>query len=284
MDKNNSVEVKQKDTNTTAAKVVNIIAIVLSVLLIPILAINCVLIIQGMVNEDEVPSLGKTIPLIVLTESMDPEIKSGDLIISKKAKASEVKVGDVITFFDPEGNGSSVVTHRVIKIETDSETGVITGFRTQGDNNDIEDRLSVPPENLIGIWTGTRIGLLGHVVLFTQSTLGIILCIFLPIGAFVLYEVLRRRKHDKEKQSDIDKLKAELEAMKAQNAQQGQNGGQNQSSQQGQNGGQNQSSQQGQNGGQNQSSQQGQNGGQNQSSQQGQNGGQNQNAQPKQNN
>ena len=220
MNKEKNVGENQNTPKTTAVKVVNIVAIVLSVLLIPILVVNCILIIQGMVNSEEVPSLGKITPLIVLTESMDPEIKSGDLIISKKAEASEVKVGDVITFFDPEGNGSSVVTHRVIKIETDPETGEIA-FRTQGDNNDIEDRLSVPAENLIAIWTGTRIGFLGHVVLFTQSTVGIILCIFLPIGAFVLYEVLRRRKQDIKKQSDIDALKAELEALKANGAQAG---------------------------------------------------------------
>ena len=214
MKKDLNVDANQTNNNTSALKAVNIVAIVLSVLLIPILLINCVLIIQGMVKPNEIPSLGKMTPLIVLTESMDPQIKSGDLIITKKAEASEVKVGDVITFFDPEGNGTSVVTHRVIKIETDEKTGKLT-FRTQGDNNDIEDRLSVPAENVIGIWTGTRIGLIGHVILFTQSTWGLILCIFLPIGAFVVYEVLRRRKQDKEKQSDIDALRAELEALKS---------------------------------------------------------------------
>ena len=205
----------QKIKKITATEVVNIVAIILSVLLVPILVINCVLIVKGMVNTEEVPSIGKITPLIVLTESMDPEIKSGDLIICKKAEASEVKVDDVISFFDPDGNGSSVVTHRVIRIIDENNDGIAEGFRTQGDNNNIEDRLTVPTENLIGIWTGTRIALLGHVVLFTQSTVGLLVCIFLPIGAFVVYEVLRRRKHDKGKQEDIDALKAELEALRS---------------------------------------------------------------------
>lgn len=228
MNKNDNVVSNVNEKNATAIKVVNVVAIVLSVLLIPILVINCILIVKGMVNSNEVPSIGKITPLIVLTESMDPNIKSGDLIICNKATASEVKEDDVISFFDPEGKGETVVTHRVIKIETDPETGAIS-FRTQGDNNDIEDRLSVPAENLIGIWSGTRIGLLGHVVLFTQSTLGIIVCIFLPIGAFVLYEVLRRRKQDMAKQSDIESLKAELEALKAGKAQATENATENNS-------------------------------------------------------
>lgn len=212
MNKTKNEGTRQKVNKPDAIKIANIAAIVLSILLIPILLMNCVLIIKGIVNPDEVPAIGKKAPLIVLTDSMDPEIKSGDLIICKKADASEVKVDDVISFFDPEGNGSSVVTHRVIAIV--QENGETVGFRTQGDNNDIEDRLTVPVENLVGIWTGTRIGLMGHVVLFTQSTAGLIICLFLPIGAFVVYEVLRRKKQDKAKQDDIEALRAELEALK----------------------------------------------------------------------
>ena len=208
-----SIDNKMKPKNIDGVKAVNIVAIVLSVLLLPILLINCVLIIKSMVNPDEVPSIGKYTPLIVLTESMEPKIQSGDLILCKEIKASEVKTDNVISFFDPEGNGSSVVTHRVIELVY--EDGELVGFRTQGDNNDIEDRLTVPVENLVGIWTGKRVGLLGHVILFTQSTWGLIICIFLPIGAFVLYEVLRRRKQDQEKQNDIDALRAELEALKS---------------------------------------------------------------------
>ena len=193
--------------------IVNAVGIALCVILLPILIMNCILIVKGMVNPNEVPSIGGNIPLIVLTGSMEDTIKKGDLIICKKIDAKDVKEGDVISFFDPEGNGSSVVTHRVNKIETDEKTGKLS-FRVQGDNNNLEDRLSVPEENLVGVWKGTRIGLLGYVVVFTQSTWGLIVCIFLPIGLFVGVEVWQRHKKDKSKQSEVDALKAELEALK----------------------------------------------------------------------
>lgn len=194
-------------------KILNIIGIVLCVLLLPILIINSILIVKGMVNEDEVPGIGGYMPLIVLTESMDPTIKAGDIIICKKVSPSDVKEEDVISFFDPEGNGTSVVTHRVYEVEYDEATGEYS-FRTQGDNNDVEDRLAVPEENLVGVWTEVRFGLVGHIVLFTQSTWGLIVCIFLPIGALITYEFLRRKKQDAEKQSDIDTLMEELKALK----------------------------------------------------------------------
>jgi ABC-type transporter Mla maintaining outer membrane lipid asymmetry ATPase subunit MlaF len=49
---------------------------------------------------------------------MYPTIESGDLIICHVEDAKDVEVGDVISFFDPAGNGKSIVTHRVLEIET----------------------------------------------------------------------------------------------------------------------------------------------------------------------
>lgn len=200
-------------------KVLNIVGIALCVILIPILIMNCVLIVKGLVNEKEVPGLFGRTPLIVLTDSMYPEIKSGDIIICKDISPEDVKVGDVISFFDPEDkNGVAVVTHRVIEIITDDDGELY--FRTKGDNNNANDKASVPAENLVGLWTETRFAGLGHVALFMQSTWGLVVCIFLPLALFVGYEIFRRRKQDTKQQSDMDALMAELAALKAQQAEQ----------------------------------------------------------------
>ena len=193
-------------------KILTIVGIVICVLLLPVLVINCILLIKGAVNEDEVPSIGGKMPLIVLTDSMYPEIKSGDIIICEQIDTSEIKVGDVISFFDPAGNGTSVVTHQVIAIET-TEKG--TYYQTKGTNNNTADRLWVAQDAIIGIYTGTRLGGVGHVALFMQSTAGLIVCILVPLALFVGYEFLRRKKTDKEKQDDMSKLLQELEALKA---------------------------------------------------------------------
>jgi signal peptidase len=150
---------------------------------------------------------------------MYPEIKSGDIIICKDISPEDVKVGDVISFFDPEDkNGVAVVTHRVIEIITDDDGKLY--FRTKGDNNNAIDKASVPAENLVGLWTETRFAGLGHVALFMQSTWGLVVCIFMPLALFVAYELLRRRKQDNKQQSDMDALMAELAALKAQQAEQ----------------------------------------------------------------
>ena len=203
-----------KEKTSTAHKILTIVGTVLCIILIPILLINITLIAKSYINKDEVPSIGGTFPLIVLTDSMYPDIKSGDLIICNTAEAEDVKVNDVISFFDPAGNGTSIVTHRVIEIV--EEDGEIL-FRTRGDNNNTEDKELVPAENLVGVYK-MRIAGAGHIAMFMQSTAGLIVCVVLPIVLLVGYDLVRRRLYEKSKKEDTDALLAELEALRAEKA------------------------------------------------------------------
>lgn len=203
-----------KEKTSTAHKILTIVGTVLCIILIPILLINITLIAKSYINKDEVPSIGGTFPLIVLTDSMYPDIKSGDLIICNTVEAEDVKVNDVISFFDPAGNGTSIVTHRVIEIV--EENGEIS-FRTRGDNNNTEDKALVPAENLVGVYQ-MRIAGAGHIAMFMQSTTGLIVCVVLPIILLVGYDVIRRRIYEKNKKDDTDALLAELAALRAEKA------------------------------------------------------------------
>ena len=203
-----------KEKTSVSHKVLTVIGTILCIILIPILAVNLTLIVKSYTNAEEVPDIGGYLPMIVLTDSMYPEIESGDLIICHTIKAEDVKVDDVISFFDPAGNGTSVVTHRVIEIV--EEDGEIK-FRTKGDFNNTEDKELVPAENLVGIYQ-SRIAGAGKIAMFMQSTAGLIICVVLPIVLLVGYDIIRRRIYEKNKQSDTDALLAELEALKAEKA------------------------------------------------------------------
>lgn len=201
-----------KEPATKMHKVLNIVGIVLCAILIPVLIINCTLIVKSFVNQEEVPSIGGVFPLIVLTDSMAPEIWSGDIIICEQIEADSVKVGDDISFFDPAGNGSSIVTHRVVEIVDEDGQRF---FRTRGINNNTNDRVLVPTDKLVGIYTGVRLAGAGHIALFMQSTPGLIVCVVLPIILLVGYDMIRRRLYEKSKGDDMQNLMAELEALKA---------------------------------------------------------------------
>lgn len=191
-------------------RILTVVGTVLCIILIPILIINCILIIKSYTSE-EVPSVAGTLPLIVLTDSMYPVIESGDLIICHTAEPEEIAVGDVIAFFDPAGNGSSIVTHRVIEV---TEQGGEPAWRTKGDNNNTEDRLAVPADKLVAVYEGTRLAGFGNVALFMQTTPGLILCVVCPILLLVGYDMIRRRMYEKSNKQDTDALMKELEELR----------------------------------------------------------------------
>ena len=201
---------QQKQKSTTMHKVLTIIGTVLCVILIPILVINCILIVKSFTSED-VPNVAGTLPLIVLTDSMYPVIESGDLIICRTEEPENIQVGDVIAFFDPAGNGSSIVTHRVVEVT--EQNGEIA-WRTKGDNNNTEDRLLVPADKLVAVYHDTRLAGFGNVALFMQTTPGLIVCVVCPILVLVGYDMIRRRMYEKSNKKDTDQLLAELEELR----------------------------------------------------------------------
>jgi len=89
----------KNEKTTSAHKLLTVVGTILCIILIPVLIINCILIVKSYTS-DEVPDVGGFLPLIVLTDSMYPVIESGDLIICRTAEPEEIRVGDVIAFFD----------------------------------------------------------------------------------------------------------------------------------------------------------------------------------------
>lgn len=206
----------------SANKVLTIIGIVLCVILVPILIVNCTLIVKSFINKDEVPDFGGVLPMIVLSPSMEPDILEGDLIFCVTVDPEEIEVGQVISFFDPSGKGTMVVTHKVDEIiEQDGKLY----FKTYGINNKNadgtfdKDPKPVPADKLVGRYTGIRLPAVGSFAMFMQTPAGLILCVALPIIALIAYDLIRRKMYDKKNGDDVEALKAELEALRAARAQ-----------------------------------------------------------------
>ncbi len=196
-------------------KPTTIIGIILCVILLPILVINVMLIIKSYTNKDTIPSIGGVFPLIVLTDSMYPQIESGDLIICRQTPPENVKVGDIICFFDPMGNGTSTVTHRVVEI-TETEEGELA-FVTRGDFNNTNDLKPAPASNLVGIYQ-RRLPGFGNVAMFMQTTVGLIVCVVLPLIVLVAIDLISTKRFEKKHSTDTDALMKELEELRARQA------------------------------------------------------------------
>ena len=134
------------------------------------------------------------------------------MVFVKLCGANDISENDIITF-NPSEDSKAYLTHRVTqKLEDYQGTGV-TCFRTKGDaNNDVDDDL-VPAEKVVGLYK-TKISGLGNVVMFMQSTPGLVVCIALPIFLLIGYDYIRRSRFEKKQKSETAALMEELQALR----------------------------------------------------------------------
>ena len=121
----------------------------------------------------------------VLTPSMQPAFKPGDMIFVKLTNPSDVKIGDIVTF-NPSPKSTAFLTHRVVNLLPADESQPAR-MVTKGDSNNTED----PPVGLsavIGVHTFT-IPVMGRVVEMMRSNL-LLVCICFG-AVFLLLAVLR---------------------------------------------------------------------------------------------
>ncbi len=174
-----------------------IVNIVITIVLVPIIILNGVLIAKSITNPDELPDIFGFAPVVVLTGSMEPEIPTNSLIIiNKNVDTSTLEVGDIITYT----TGETLVTHRIYQLaESDGETVYVT----MGDANNVIDRLPVSQDSVIGEYKVHFAGL-GGVVMFVQTTTGMIVCISLPLIAYLAYSMFKKSKEDKAKREQLE--------------------------------------------------------------------------------
>ena len=143
----------------------------------------------------------------IIGTSMEPELRTGDLVMIESVAPSEVEVGDIIVY------GSSLsdqefykrqplIVHRVVEIE-DTTIGLI--YRTKGDNNPGQDPWSVRPQDLKGK-VEKQIPYLGFFLLFLGSNQGLI-SIIIALCLYTLYlcsaELSRRKRRVQRRKSAL---------------------------------------------------------------------------------
>jgi signal peptidase len=112
--------------------------------------------------------------LTVLSDSMTPTFRAGDLLVDRPADgpATGLAVGDAITF--KNGSDRQLITHRIVAVDR-GPTGI--SFRTQGDANNAPDVRPVAPEQVVGIYS-TRIPYAGYALLIVVPVAALLLPMF----------------------------------------------------------------------------------------------------------
>ncbi len=130
-------------------------------------------------------ALGNTYIFQVVSESMMPEYKIGDIIVTKKADPVSLEVGDDVTYVASVDNMSDItITHRIVKKR--EEDGKYY-FVTQGINNAIEDP-EISQDHIYG-------KVIYHTILFSfvgrlMTNIVIYYVLFVSVGVAFSYEIV----------------------------------------------------------------------------------------------
>ena len=167
-------------------------------------------------------------PMTVQSDSMAPTFYEGDLVIVKEIDdLYALKEDDVITFYTIIDGQRVLNTHRIVSVNKSDTT---VSFTTKGDNNSIKDSVDVGAADIVGKWTGTRLGGFGKVVDFLKTSKGFFICIVIPMAIFFLIELykfitaliaFKKRKMTNEEEEEIKRRAVEeyLASLKEKEAQ-----------------------------------------------------------------
>lgn len=171
---------KRKEKMKIVKKIIEIVVI--------ILVYNIILIVISSANKMSIVNVFGYKSYIVKTNSMEPTINVDDVLITKKVRKEEIKIGDIITFIKK----GEVITHRITNIDESGE------YTTKGDNNNIEDSLAINYEDIEGKYVLT-IPYLGKIAKILDNKI-VFLIITLTVLIFIFITIQKQERKDERKE------------------------------------------------------------------------------------
>lgn len=146
--------------------------------------ISCIVLIALLLLATIVPIPGNIKAKIVKSGSMEPTIKTGDLVLIIPSNSYEV--GDIITF-GPDTKTQIPTTHRIVSVNGD---GPFRIFETKGDANNAPDPTGTRLSEVSGK-VFMSIPYLGFLLDFAKKPIGFILLIGVPSMFIIIDEIMK---------------------------------------------------------------------------------------------
>ncbi len=153
------------------------LGIVLCVVLLPVLVINLLLLVDGALHPNQVPSVFSVAPVVIQSDAMQPSFGVNDLALVIRVEPSTLQEGEVIAYR---------MADRLL-------FGRITASA--------EAIYPVTGEQVIGRYR-MRLRGMGGVALFLQSPAGIFCFLILPFLLLLGWDVLRKHLRGRKKAGD----------------------------------------------------------------------------------
>lgn len=160
-----------------------------------VLLVIFVILVQRIFNNRV--SIGSFRMFTVVTGSMEPVYKVGEVVISKEVDPSTIKKGDDVVYLGEKNDfKDKIVTHRVIKIEKKDNEYY---FTTKGIANDYSDPV-ISSDQIYGkvVYKPVVLSFLSGIL---NTKLGFYLLIFVPVAFLIFLEIL---DYIKRKEGELD--------------------------------------------------------------------------------
>jgi len=123
----------------------------------------------------------------VVTGSMEPKYKIGDVLIAKEKEPSEIKIGDAISYLGAKGNiKDKVITHEIVNIKKDENGNYL--FHSKGLVNLVEDPV-VHESQLYGVVI-YKTKILSFIYKVIGTNMGMFLFVIIPILYIIISEMV----------------------------------------------------------------------------------------------
>ena len=198
------IKKKKGKPKSKARKIYDIISTIVEAIIFAVVVLAVVVVVVQKRQGKDISIAGYSF-YYVATDSMDPTISPGEVILSRNMTDDTVlHEGDVITFIAPSGTlKGQNETHRIVHLDY-NEAGKVTGIKTKGDNPTAgEDPWTVKRSEVKGVYVRT-------LKLFTfmlSGFAGYFVCIILPLiivfGLFITGIVIDKVRESKEGEFEL---------------------------------------------------------------------------------
>ncbi len=178
----------------TVKKVLNVISAILMAVLVTVL---CVTVFSRITGKD-VGLFGFRINVVV-TDSMEPQIMVGDIIVSRDYHGQKISTGDVVTYIAPSGEmKGQLITHKVISVNgSGDELEVITQGVKEGATPDP----AIGKDDIVSVMLYKTV-VFKYIYKILMHPVGFVICIIIPLCATFISELvslIKQLKKGKEK-------------------------------------------------------------------------------------
>jgi signal peptidase len=160
----------------------------------------------GLVCAVTLPALFGLKPMTVLTGSMRPTIQPGDMVVDKPVPANQIRVGDIVTYQDPDG--SRTITHRVRSVSiSDGKAHVVT----KGDANTTVEKWQIPATGKVGRVEYT-VPKIGYPVTWSHTRNGRLALVSIPALILAIWALLKIWRSDGRREPEAEEVPDAVEA------------------------------------------------------------------------